>query len=148
MSALALTSPASWVELAYMLSALAFVVGLKRMAKVKTARQGNLLAASGMALSIAATLLLLWGAVALWIVVGGVLVGGLIGAIVARRVPMTSMPEFVALFNGLGGAASMCVALAEVVTLPARATTGELLRELTIIPSKDYQPRNPQKPNS
>ena len=105
----------TWIELCYIASALLFILGLKRLSKVKTARSGNQLSSLAMGLAVAATLYLLWGQVALWIVLGGIAVGGIVGALLARRVPMTSMPELVAFFNGLGGAASMFVALAEVV---------------------------------
>ncbi len=105
----------SGVELVYMLAALLFILGLKRLSGVKTARSGNALASLGMLLAIAATMVLLWGSVALWIVVLGVLVGGGVGGWLAKKVPMTAMPELVAFFNGMGGGASMFVALAEIV---------------------------------
>ncbi len=110
----------TWIELIYIVSALLFVLGLKRLSKVKTARSGNRLSALAMLLATAATLYLLWGHVALWVIVGGVAVGAILGSMLARKVPMTSMPELVAFFNGLGGAASMFVSLAEVVRLPSR----------------------------
>ena len=112
---LAFVTAGRFVEVAYMAAALLFILGIKRLAGVKTARGGNQLAALGMALAVGATLYLLWGSLALWVILGGLAVGTLAGALLARRVPMTAMPELVALFNGLGGAASMCVALAEVV---------------------------------
>ena len=116
----------TWIELAYVASALLFILGLKRLSKVKTARAGNRLSALAMGLAVAATMYLLWGHVALWIIAAGVLVGGAAGAVLARRVPMTAMPELVAFFNGLGGAASMFVALAEVVRYSAAHEAGEL----------------------
>ncbi|MFN0008332.1 MAG: NAD(P)(+) transhydrogenase (Re/Si-specific) subunit beta [Planctomycetota bacterium] len=107
------------VEVAYMVAAVLFVLGLKSLGKVKTARRGNKLGAYGMGLAIAATCYSLWangkydgGALLLAVVSAGV--GSVAGWVLAKRVPMTSMPEFVAFFNGLGGGASMCVALAEV----------------------------------
>jgi len=122
MSVLAWSGLTEGIELAYIVSALLFVLGLKQLSKVKTARSGNRLSALAMGLAVAATLLLLWGHVALWIILGGMAVGSLVGWVLARRVPMTAMPELVAFFNGMGGAASMFVALAEVVRLPARST--------------------------
>jgi len=115
MSALGFVSGATVAELTYVAAAVLFVLGLKRLSKVKSARSGNHLAALGMALAIAATLGLLWGEVAWWVIVGGVALGGCAGLVLALRVPMTAMPEMVALLNGLGGAASLCVALAEVL---------------------------------
>lgn len=111
----------TWVEVAYMASALLFIFGIKRLAGVKTAQSGNRIASAGMGLAVAATMFLLFGDVALWIILAGVVVGGSIGLILARRVPMTSMPELVAFFNGLGGAASMFVALSEVARFAASA---------------------------
>jgi H+-translocating NAD(P) transhydrogenase subunit beta len=97
---------------AYLVCAILFIVGLRRLSSPATARSGNQLAAIGMAIAIAATLfderVLSYG----WIVVGA-LVGGVAGAIGARRVKMTAMPQMVALFNGFGGGAAALVALAD-----------------------------------
>jgi len=102
----------TWVEIAYLLSAVLFVVGLKRMQSPATARQGNALAAVAMLVAILATVvdnqILDWT----WILVG-VAIGGLAGGIAARTVKMTSMPEMVGAFNGFGGGASALVAAAE-----------------------------------
>ena len=104
------------VELAYLLSAILFVVGLKRMQSPATARQGNALAASAMLVAIVATLVdnqvITWT----WILVG-VVTGGLIGAVAARTVKMTAMPEMVGIFNAFGGGASAIVAAAEFTSL-------------------------------
>ena len=102
------------IQAVYMASALLFILGLKRLSKVKTARGGSRIAALAMLLAVAATLVLLWGDIGIGLVVAGIVIGSAVGAILARRVPMTSMPELVALFNGLGGGASMFVAWAEV----------------------------------
>jgi NAD(P) transhydrogenase subunit beta len=102
------------IELVFMGAALLFVVGIKRMSAVKTAKDGARLAALGMFLSVAAMLTFLWGEGGLWLIALGVAIGGVAGLVLARRVPMTSMPEMVALLNGFGGAASTFVALAEV----------------------------------
>jgi H+-translocating NAD(P) transhydrogenase subunit beta len=77
---------------------------------VRTARRGNLLAAGAMLLAVVATLLELGLIDYRWIL-AGVVVGGSIGLVAAVRVPMTSMPEMVAIFNGCGGGASALVAL-------------------------------------
>jgi H+-translocating NAD(P) transhydrogenase subunit beta len=106
---------AGWlVQASYMLATLLFIFGLKRLSRVKTARSGNALAAAAMFLAIAATLYNIWGAGGLVLILVGVLLGGGIGLVLAKRVPMTAMPELVALFNGLGGGASMFVAWAEI----------------------------------
>jgi NAD(P) transhydrogenase subunit beta len=98
------------VDLAYFGAAILFVFGLKMLSSPRTARRGNWLASLGMLIAVAVTLAKVeaWG-----ILIAGFVVGGLIGAITARTVPMTGMPEMVALFNGSGGAASAVVALAE-----------------------------------
>jgi H+-translocating NAD(P) transhydrogenase subunit beta len=97
---------------AYLVCAILFIIGLRRLSSPATARSGNQLAAIGMAVAIAATLfderVLSFG----WIVVGAV-VGGVAGAVGARKVKMTAMPQMVALFNGFGGGAAALVALAD-----------------------------------
>jgi NAD(P) transhydrogenase subunit beta len=95
----------------YLLSAVLFIVGLKGLTKVRTARRGNLIASVAMLIAVVATLLDL-GAIDYRWILGGLVVGGAIGGIAAVRVEMTAMPEMVALFNGSGGGASALVALA------------------------------------
>lgn len=102
----------SIVPLIYLAATVLFIVGLKQMAKVRTSRRGNTIAAIAMFLAIAGTLLFLGKIDYRWIV-GGAVVGTVFGALVAVRVPMTAMPEMVALFNGLGGGASMLVGLSQ-----------------------------------
>ncbi len=89
-----------------------FVFGLKMLGKADTARKGNRISAIGMLLAIVTALasdnLIHWP----WIVVG-LAAGSVIGALAARLVAMTSMPELVALFNGLGGIASLLVGWVE-----------------------------------
>jgi NAD(P) transhydrogenase subunit beta len=111
-TALAVLGPTS-VELVYMLAALAFVLGLKGLSKVRTARRATQVSAIGMALAIGATLFLV-GRVEWWVLVVGAALGTVAGWLLATRVPMTSMPEMVGFLNGLGGGASVCVALADV----------------------------------
>jgi NAD(P) transhydrogenase subunit beta len=106
---------ATTVQLVYMAAALCFVLGIKRLAGVRTARSGNVIASFGMLLAIAATMVLLWGETSLLLIALGLALGTLAGTLLALRVPMTAMPEMVALLNGLGGGASLCVALAEIV---------------------------------
>jgi NAD(P) transhydrogenase subunit beta len=100
------------MQLAYLLSAVLFILGLKRLSHPDTARGGNRLAAIGMLLAIVATLvgeqILTWQ----WII-AGLLIGTMIGGFMARFVKMTAMPQMVGLFNGLGGLASGLVAAAE-----------------------------------
>jgi NAD(P) transhydrogenase subunit beta len=100
-------------DLAYLVSAVLFIRGMKGMTHPRTAVNGNLLSAVGMLLAILVTLTA--GGIDYWIILAGLLVGGAIGAMLAVRVPMTGMPEMVALLNGLGGGASTCVAWAELI---------------------------------
>jgi NAD(P) transhydrogenase subunit beta len=97
------------MNLVYLVAAALFIVGLKRLSSPRTARNGNLLGASGMAVAVIATLwhweIVSWA----WIIVGVVL-GSAIGIALARTVKMTAMPQMVALLNGFGGGASALVA--------------------------------------
>lgn len=100
------------IQLAYLVAASLFIVGLKKLGSPATARNGNLLAAVGMLLAVVATLLdqqvLNYQMILL-----GLVIGSLLGAIAAYKVQMTEMPQMVGLLNGLGGAASALVAVAE-----------------------------------
>ncbi|NRA35519.1 MAG: NAD(P)(+) transhydrogenase (Re/Si-specific) subunit beta [Polyangiaceae bacterium] len=98
------------VAAAYLVSAVLFIVGMKRLTKVRTARAGNAYAAVAMFVAIAATLIDIGTVDYSWMI-AGVVIGGAIGGIAAVRVPMTKMPEMVAIFNGFGGGSSALVAL-------------------------------------
>lgn len=100
------------VALMYLVASILFIVGLKMLTKVKSARNGNRLSSSAMFLAILATLIDM-GTVDYRFIIAGIVVGGAIGAIMAIRVEMTGMPEMVAIFNGLGGGASALVASSE-----------------------------------
>lgn len=94
----------------YLIASILFIMGLKMMTRVASARRGNQLGALAMLLAIVATLLEM-GRVDYTFMLAGFVVGGLLGAIMAVKVQMTSMPEMVALFNGLGGGGSVLVAV-------------------------------------
>ena len=101
---------------AYIVAAVLFIVGLKQLGSPATARNGNRLSALAMLVAVVATIV--GKDIASWEwILGGVIVGSGIGAISARRVQMTSMPQLVAVFNGFGGAASAVVAAAELIRL-------------------------------
>ncbi len=106
------------IEVAYLLSAILFVVGLKRLQSPATARGGNALASLAMLVAIVATIvdaeILSWNGILV-----GVALGSLIGGVAAKRVQMTEMPQLVGIFNGFGGGASALVAIAEFVGNPA-----------------------------
>jgi len=122
------------IELTYLLSAILFVVGLKRLQSPATARAGNALAAFAMLLAVVATLvetqILSWSGIVI-----GMAVGGLVGGVAARTVQMTSMPQLVGLFNGSGGGASALVAVAEFLGNPGvgMGTTGVTILLGTLI---------------
>ena len=108
------------LELSYLIAALLFVYGLKRLSHPETARRGNLWAAAGMILAMITTAILHKNdagsgipMVNLFIIIIAVGIGATTGWIVARKVKMTAMPQLVSLYNATGGAASALVALLE-----------------------------------
>ena len=96
------------INLSYVVAAVLFIFGLKMLSSPATARNGNLVSALGMLLAVVVTLLHQDIVDFRWIALG-LLVGGVIGALAARLVAMTAMPEMVAIFNGFGGIASLFV---------------------------------------
>ncbi len=116
--------------LVWLVGSVTFILALKFLASPATARRGNQLGAAGMALIIVWTFFTVDGMLANWwiLAVGG-LVGSVIGVLGARRVPMTAMPQMVAIFNGAGGGAAAVVALAEFLR-----DTGEHPGELLSLP--------------
>jgi NAD(P) transhydrogenase subunit beta len=116
--------------LVWLVGAVTFILALKFLASPATARRGNQLGAAGMALVILWTFFSVDGMLANWwiLLVGG-LVGSVIGVLGARRVPMTAMPQMVAIFNGAGGGAAAVVAIAEFLR-----DTGEHPGELLSLP--------------
>ncbi|MBC8552141.1 MAG: NAD(P)(+) transhydrogenase (Re/Si-specific) subunit beta [Candidatus Brocadiales bacterium] len=112
--------------LAYLLSSILFILGLKSLSSPETARRGNQLAMSAMLIAIIVTLTKN-EILDFTLIIIGLIIGSTIGAIIARKIQMTAMPQMVALFNGLGGGASALVALAEYNRL-----TGELRIDVII----------------
>ena len=100
------------IELAYLVATSLFILGLKLLGSPASARRGNQLAAVGMLLAVIATLLQ-QSVLNYQMILLGVILGSLMGAITAQRVAMTAMPQMVGIFNGLGGAASALIAIAE-----------------------------------
>jgi NAD(P) transhydrogenase subunit beta len=109
----------SYINFAYLIAAILFILGMKGLSSPRTAPRGNMLGAIGMFVAIVATLINKEVMSYTWII-AGVVVGSAIGAIMAKRVQMTQMPEMVALFNGFGGAASLLVALSEYSKIAGR----------------------------
>ncbi|MDX6480160.1 MAG: H+-translocating transhydrogenase subunit beta [Gaiellaceae bacterium] len=99
-------------DLLYLISIVTFILALRFLSNPATARRGNQIGAAGMLVAIVVT----WikaGSTSWWAIVLGMIIGGGFGAVAARKVKMTAMPQMVALFNGVGGGAAALIALAE-----------------------------------
>ena len=123
-----------WTTVGYLVSAVLFILGLKRLSRPRTAVRGNQLGAAGMLVAVVVTLadnaIIGFG----WIV-GGLVLGTAVGALLAVRVQMTAMPELVALFNGFGGGASVLVASASYVEAADLATNSTRLSAAAAVAS-------------
>ena len=124
-------SGAIFYELGYLLAVILFISGLKRLSHPDTARKGNFIAAAGMILGIIIALsqpLEQSEGNYQWII-AAIILGSVIGLFSAKRVKLTAMPELVSLFNGLGGASSMLIAVVELYKIPATTTplSGEVI---------------------
>ncbi len=98
-----------YINAVYVVAAILFILGLKLLSKPKTARTGNLLSALGMLVAVLVTLLS--KEIVDWSTIGiSVAIGSVIGVFASRLVALTAMPQMVAVFNGLGGGASLLVA--------------------------------------
>jgi proton-translocating NAD(P)+ transhydrogenase subunit beta len=108
----ALDPQSSLVQVLYIVSFSLFILGIRRGTHPTTARQGNLIAALGMAIAVGTTLALEgignWALIAI-----GIVAGSIVGVVASKRVQMTAMPQMVALYNGLGGGAVALIAWAE-----------------------------------
>jgi H+-translocating NAD(P) transhydrogenase subunit beta len=101
--------------LLYLVSGALFIVAIRSLSSPESARRGNIMGAAGMALAIAVVLVDVSGAMdilTIGLIVGGIGLGGGIGALIALRVQMTAMPQTVAVLNSLGGLAAVLVATA------------------------------------
>jgi H+-translocating NAD(P) transhydrogenase subunit beta len=111
LAAFSLRDP-NFIDACYIAASILFILGIKGLSHPRTARRGNELAAIGMLIAVVATLLdpdiHNYG-----LIVVGIAIGAIIGAVSARAVKMTAMPQMVALFNGVGGGAVAMVALSE-----------------------------------
>ena len=111
------------INIVYLVAAILFIFGLKGLTHPRTAVRGNLFGALGMFVAIVATLadrkILTFE-----MIMAGVIVGALIGLVLAVKIQMTAMPQLVALFNGFGGAASVLVAGAALIEVGARGVIG------------------------
>ena len=100
------------INVAYLIAAVCFIVGLKLLSSPATARRGNQIAALGMAIAVVATLFMP-GLHNIWLILVGLAIGAVVAVYPARSVKMTAMPQMVAIFNGMGGATAALVSLVE-----------------------------------
>jgi proton-translocating NAD(P)+ transhydrogenase subunit beta len=99
-------------NLLYLVTIVTFILALRFLSSPAHARRGNQIGAAGMLLAVAVTFAKS-GMTSYWEIAVGMLIGGGFGAVAARKVRMTAMPQMVALFNGVGGGAASLIALAE-----------------------------------
>jgi NAD(P) transhydrogenase subunit beta len=105
----------NFLQIIYLIASLTFVIGIKMLGKPESARRGNLIAAFGMTIAIFGTIFLYEGIKTsnyVWIF-GGLIVGTVIGTLMAKKVKMTGMPQMVSFFNGMGGACAGIISLVE-----------------------------------
>jgi NAD(P) transhydrogenase subunit beta len=103
----------TWVQLAYLLCAVGFILALKGLSGPKTARSGNLIGAASAVVACALPFLYVDNLRNVPLMLGAIAIGSAGGVLGAQRVQMTQMPQMVALFNGVGGGAAALVALLE-----------------------------------
>ena len=120
------------ILLCYLLAAVLFIVGLKRLSSPKSAPSGNLAAAVGMLIAIVATLLDR-EIVSFTGLIVAMAIGSAIGAATAYTVKMTAMPQMVAVFNGFGGGASALVASAELLRMLGAGTPPDAAVSIPIV---------------
>ena len=99
-------------NLLYLIPIVTFILALRFLSNPAHARRGNQIGAAGMLVAVVVTWIQV-GSTSWWAIVIGMAIGGGFGAVAARRVKMTAMPQMVALFNGVGGGAAALIALAE-----------------------------------
>jgi len=119
----------------YLLATLLFVFGIKRLTSIKTCLQGNRLSEIGMLLAVVTTVLIRADVISWWVVFAGLLVGGGIGAVIAKKTPTTQMPEMVGALNGFGGVASALVAMAAILEHPIMHRADEALCDTGVVNS-------------
>jgi NAD(P) transhydrogenase subunit beta len=118
----------SLLTVCYLIASVTFILGLKMLSNPASARKGNLIAAGGMTIAIIGTIFLYetegqklhnytW-------IFGGILIGGIIGTLAAKKIKMTAMPEMVSLFNGMGGACAALISVSEFHNLGINTTPG------------------------
>jgi len=114
-------------NLLYLITIVAFILALRFLSNPAQARRGNQIGAAGMVVAIVVTWIKV-GTESWWAMAVAMLIGGGFGAVAARKVQMTAMPQMVALFNGVGGGAAALIALAEIhrILPPPGAPTADI----------------------
>src|SRR5262245_37938086 len=102
---------ANAIALLYLTASICLILALKGLSSPETARRGNVLGVAGMVIAVATTFSL---APEWWLIIAGIVVGGAIGATLAKRIQMTQMPELVAAMHSLVGMAAVLIAIAAV----------------------------------
>ncbi|MCC6447369.1 MAG: NAD(P)(+) transhydrogenase (Re/Si-specific) subunit beta, partial [Chitinophagaceae bacterium] len=124
--------------LSYLIGSITFIVGLKMLSHPETARKGNLVAAVGMTIAIIATIFFYTDSDGnhlsnyIWIFVG-LIIGSVLGVLMAKKVQMTAMPQMVSLFNGMGGACAAIISIIEIKHLIHHGGEPSSLILLTIL---------------
>jgi H+-translocating NAD(P) transhydrogenase subunit beta len=124
---------ADQVALWYLIASICFILALKGLSHPTTARRGNVLGIIGMSIAVLVTLALVFSHTKnVGYILGGIAIGGVIGAVIAKRVQMTQMPELVAAFHSLVGMAAVLIAIAAIhdpaaFSLPVPIPTGNKL---------------------
>jgi H+-translocating NAD(P) transhydrogenase subunit beta len=126
----AVAQTATWYNVAYLITGILFILGLKYMSSPKTARFGNRLSMAGMVIALIATFA--QGVVQWAVIIGGLVVGAAVGIYFGRAVKMTAMPQMVAIFNGCGGGAASLVAMGELMKTLAASNGAPLPYDFTI----------------
>ncbi|MAN67285.1 NAD(P)(+) transhydrogenase (Re/Si-specific) subunit beta [uncultured Hyphomonas sp.] len=117
----------TWAPMLYLVAGILFILALRGLSSPATSRAGNRNGMIGMAIAVGTTLALVWSQLDLqtWgLILGGVAIGGTIGAIIARKIPMTDMPQLVAAFHSLVGLAAVLVAAAALYSPISFGITG------------------------
>ena len=117
------------INLSYLIASVLFILGLKGLTHPRTAVRGNRTAALAMLIAIVVTLFDR-SIVSFEVIIAGIIVGAAIGAVLAVKIQMTSMPQLVALFNGFGGGASVLVAGAALIEASIKTKNPDL--QLTV----------------
>lgn len=107
-----MTAPV-WLQFVDLLVAVCFILGLKGLSGPKTARNGNLIGAVGAVVAVVVLFIAHPDMNNLWLIIGAIVIGVVIGVPAARGVKMTAMPQMVALFNGVGGGAAALISIIE-----------------------------------